>query len=142
MEAGARANRGLASYLPVSLILVMPGFMPGIHVFLLLTVGNKAWMAGTSPAMTVEGRLRESNYDRARGSCRSFAGCRAVLARRLRAPARHRSDHPSRHPLRRIEQFRRPAAQRLRGCRMRGEACRRIGAAADPAGTRAAKTVA
>jgi hypothetical protein len=26
----------------------MPGFMPGIHAFL----GKKAWMAGTSPAMT------------------------------------------------------------------------------------------
>jgi hypothetical protein len=29
--------------------LVMPGFMPGIHVFL---AANKTWMAGTSPAMT------------------------------------------------------------------------------------------
>jgi hypothetical protein len=28
---------------------VMPGFMPGIHA--LLEIG-KAWMAGTSPAMT------------------------------------------------------------------------------------------
>jgi hypothetical protein len=28
----------------------MPGFMPGIHAFLIA----KAWMAGTSPAMTVE----------------------------------------------------------------------------------------
>jgi hypothetical protein len=27
----------------------MPGLVPGIHVFLL---ANKAWMAGTSPAMT------------------------------------------------------------------------------------------
>src|SRR5260370_11995252 len=33
----------------------MPGFMPGIHVLFLLTVGNKTWMAGTSPAMTIEG---------------------------------------------------------------------------------------
>jgi hypothetical protein len=33
----------------------MPGFMPGIHVFHLLTVRNKTWMAGTSPAMTAEG---------------------------------------------------------------------------------------
>jgi hypothetical protein len=31
----------------------MPGFMSGIHAFLLLP--NKAWMAGTSPAMTVDG---------------------------------------------------------------------------------------
>jgi hypothetical protein len=28
---------------------VMPGFMPGIHVFL---ADRKTWMAGTSPAMT------------------------------------------------------------------------------------------
>src|SRR5262245_59573481 len=30
----------------------MPGFMPGIHVFLDAT---KTWMAGTSPAMTMDG---------------------------------------------------------------------------------------
>ena len=29
----------------------MPGFMPGIHAFF-LTPESKAWMAGTSPAMT------------------------------------------------------------------------------------------
>jgi hypothetical protein len=29
-------------------LLVMPGLVPGIHVFLRL----KAWMAGTSPAIT------------------------------------------------------------------------------------------
>jgi hypothetical protein len=29
---------------------VMPGFMPGIHVFGILP--TKTWMAGTSPAMT------------------------------------------------------------------------------------------
>jgi hypothetical protein len=52
MEGGARANRGLASYPPVCPILVMPGFMPGIHVFLLLTVRKKTWMAGTSSAKT------------------------------------------------------------------------------------------
>jgi hypothetical protein len=28
----------------------MPGFMPGIHAFLFFAA--KAWMAGTSPAMT------------------------------------------------------------------------------------------
>src|ERR1700710_2427763 len=33
MPGGARANRGGWSYPPVCLILVMPGFMPGIHVF-------------------------------------------------------------------------------------------------------------
>jgi hypothetical protein len=30
-------------------LLVMPGLVPGIHVFLL---SAKTWMAGTSPAMT------------------------------------------------------------------------------------------
>ena len=30
----------------------MPGLVPGIHVFMALQFG-KAWMAGTSPAMTV-----------------------------------------------------------------------------------------
>jgi hypothetical protein len=32
---------------------VMPGLVPGIHVFL-LSRANKAWMAGSSPAMTRE----------------------------------------------------------------------------------------
>jgi hypothetical protein len=32
----------------------MPGFMPGIHVF--LYAASKTWMAGTSPAMTVKYR--------------------------------------------------------------------------------------
>jgi hypothetical protein len=31
--------------------LVMPGFMPGIHVF----SSRKTWMAGPSPAMTMKG---------------------------------------------------------------------------------------
>ncbi|MGN6310477.1 MAG: hypothetical protein ACTHNN_13085 [Xanthobacteraceae bacterium] len=31
--------------------VVMPGFMPGIHV-LKNIAGSKTWMAGTSPAMT------------------------------------------------------------------------------------------
>jgi len=30
----------------------MPGLVPGIHAFLALP--SKTWMAGTSPAMTVE----------------------------------------------------------------------------------------
>jgi hypothetical protein len=30
----------------------MPGLVPGIHVF---ASASKAWMAGTSPAMTIEG---------------------------------------------------------------------------------------
>ncbi len=30
--------------------LVMPGLVPGIHVF--LEQGSKTWMAGTSPGMT------------------------------------------------------------------------------------------
>jgi hypothetical protein len=31
----------------------MPGLVPGIHVFAVVTIG-KTWMAGTSPAMTKE----------------------------------------------------------------------------------------
>jgi len=34
----------------VGLSIVMPGLVPGIHVFPAVT---KTWMAGTSPAMTV-----------------------------------------------------------------------------------------
>jgi hypothetical protein len=34
---------------------VMPGLVPGIHVFLQLQ--SKTWMAGTSPAMTIEYKL-------------------------------------------------------------------------------------
>jgi hypothetical protein len=30
---------------------VMPGLVPGIHVFALMC--HKTWMAGTSPAMTI-----------------------------------------------------------------------------------------
>jgi D-alanyl-D-alanine dipeptidase len=33
MPGGARANRGCRSYPPVCPLLVMPGFMPAIHVF-------------------------------------------------------------------------------------------------------------
>jgi len=35
-------------------ILVMPGLVPGIHVFLSFVQAN-TWMAGTSPAMTMVG---------------------------------------------------------------------------------------
>ena len=35
-----------------SLSTVMPGFMPGIHVFAAFKT-SKTWMAGTSPAMTL-----------------------------------------------------------------------------------------
>jgi hypothetical protein len=31
---------------------VMPGLVPGIHVFLAAGLQSKTWMAGTSPAMT------------------------------------------------------------------------------------------
>jgi len=34
-----------------SIILVMPGLVPGIHVF--FSYCGKTWMAGTSPAMTL-----------------------------------------------------------------------------------------
>jgi hypothetical protein len=33
----------------------MPGLVPGIHVFTVPVDGEKAWMAGTSPAMTETG---------------------------------------------------------------------------------------
>jgi hypothetical protein len=36
-----------------SISLVMPGFMPGIHVLTIFRQ-KKTWMAGTSPAMTRE----------------------------------------------------------------------------------------
>ena len=40
------------------MLLVMPGLVPGIHVFLVQPAGEvKTWMAGTSPAMTI-GNLR------------------------------------------------------------------------------------
>jgi hypothetical protein len=35
----------------------MPGLVPGIHVFLLLS--SKTWMAGTSPAMTNDRSFRD-----------------------------------------------------------------------------------
>jgi hypothetical protein len=38
---------------------VMPGFMPGIHV--LQQRNSKAWMAGTSPAMTAKVMFRGRN---------------------------------------------------------------------------------
>jgi hypothetical protein len=34
-----------------SLVTVMPDLVPGIHVFY---AASKAWMAGPSPAMTIE----------------------------------------------------------------------------------------
>jgi hypothetical protein len=36
----------------VGLSFVMPGLVPGIHAFLRRHFPSKAWMAGTSPAMT------------------------------------------------------------------------------------------
>jgi D-alanyl-D-alanine dipeptidase len=33
MQGGARANRALPSYPPICPFLVMPGLVPGIHVF-------------------------------------------------------------------------------------------------------------
>jgi hypothetical protein len=32
--------------------LVMPGLVPGIHVFLSDSISGKTWMAGINPAMT------------------------------------------------------------------------------------------
>jgi hypothetical protein len=40
---------------------VMPGFTPGIHVFL---CARKAWMAGTSPTMTRESNIVFGEADR------------------------------------------------------------------------------
>ena len=66
MVWGASANRAPASYPPRCPIFVMPGFMPGIHV--LVSVYRKKtgdWMAGTSPAMTMEVPTLETRCDRA-----------------------------------------------------------------------------
>jgi hypothetical protein len=43
----------------------MPGLMPDIHVFL---GANKAWMAGTSPAVTTKG-LELGLYNNWPGHC-------------------------------------------------------------------------
>jgi hypothetical protein len=40
----------------------MPGFMPGIHVFAEIQQ-SKTWMAGTSPAMTVERQCNDRSVD-------------------------------------------------------------------------------
>jgi hypothetical protein len=37
----------------LSIVGVMPGLVPGIHAFLRSRTTSKAWMAGTSPAMTM-----------------------------------------------------------------------------------------
>src|SRR5882724_5684806 len=52
--------------------LVMPGLVPGIHVFLGLWPENKTWMAGTSPAMTATKafpRFCTSPANRSRPAC-------------------------------------------------------------------------
>jgi hypothetical protein len=53
----------------------MPGLVPGIHV-LSLRVDAKAWMAGTSPAMTTRLARADSAHSRASGnpgaSCSGF----------------------------------------------------------------------
>jgi|UPI0003999916 hypothetical protein len=36
----------------------MPGLVPGIHVF--ASIGQKTWMAGTSPAMTMQRQFEEN----------------------------------------------------------------------------------
>jgi hypothetical protein len=45
----AQRYRG-GSKMSFALAFVMPGFMPGIHVF--TDTRTKTWIAGTSPAMT------------------------------------------------------------------------------------------
>jgi hypothetical protein len=46
---GGPGNKKIAYINTPDSQLVMPGLVPGIHVFL---TANKTWMAGTSPAMT------------------------------------------------------------------------------------------
>jgi hypothetical protein len=50
---------------------VMPGLVPGIHV---LGSSSKAWIAGTSPVMTVENLALEFGILRASIEGRSFHG--------------------------------------------------------------------
>ena len=47
---GSGSCRGCSWRVSRGALLVMPGLVPGIHVYL---SGSKTWMAGTSPAMTV-----------------------------------------------------------------------------------------
>jgi hypothetical protein len=55
LDADVRAHQRLTQMQPmewdVPVELVMPGLVPGIHVFCGIQA-RKTWMAGTSPAMT------------------------------------------------------------------------------------------
>jgi hypothetical protein len=46
-----RADTFVCTIVMASLLIVMPGLVPGIHVLSL--VHGRTWMAGTSPAMTM-----------------------------------------------------------------------------------------
>jgi hypothetical protein len=46
-----RSIRGTALHHALAFKFVIPGLVPGIHVFR-AAEGSKTWMAGTSPAMT------------------------------------------------------------------------------------------
>jgi hypothetical protein len=47
-----RHSRAQVSMQPPETLIVMPGLVPGIHVFFPRHTARKTWMAGTSPAMT------------------------------------------------------------------------------------------
>jgi hypothetical protein len=72
----------------------MPGFMPGIHVFAAFQ-GNKTWMAGTSPAMTIDvaATLRPSFRDGAKRRTRNpNADATFISGFRVRAFGTPRND--------------------------------------------------
>jgi len=48
-----KKKAGIAPGLSHFLSFVMPGLVPGIHVF---SYQSKSWMAGSSPAMTISDR--------------------------------------------------------------------------------------
>src|SRR3954464_12685153 len=66
--------------------------------------------------------FREINSGSAPGAHDDQHRPRPIASRRFRLFARHRPQHHPGHPLRHLEQFRRPSARRLRRRRMRGEA--------------------
>src|SRR5260370_27327688 len=76
----------------------MPALVAGIHVFLCGTSASKAWMAGTSPAMTPE---KCEMYGNARNAAHAQPRCSLVLLGGLPMPARPgRSDSRGQSPMR------------------------------------------
>src|SRR5882757_8250851 len=131
----------------VDICSVMPGLVPGIHVFLCRRSKNVdgrdrpghdgvvlRWGKKVSFRATDYFSHSDTHRILKRRSCANLAG-------RLRLSARDRSlDHPG-HPLCRREQFHRPSLARLWRRRMRGEAGGRLAAESDPAGSRKTKIV-